>query len=221
MTDTDTDKSTGADPALGKALEALTPRTPDRAADPGPWHHQDKTWKDGPAGGTPITAADLNQMGDELSALFAATPQYTVADWGDPVPSTPCTVRIVDHAGVYQGTWYDGGAGRIQVGWPYQLASYVVSPFGFVRDMGTVSVRAFWTPLGVDVPLDDQGALLGTLPEWFRPLDTETGLILDSNFGTIGALVVTPDGQVRVRHGANPIAAGTRITLASFAYHAA
>lgn len=217
----DTDKSGGVDPAPGRAMAALMPGTLDEVTATGPWHHQDKEWKDGAAGGTPITAADLNQMGDELSALFAATPQYTVAGRDDPVPSTPCTVRVIDHAGAYQGTWYDGGAGRIQVGWPYKPLSYIVGPFGFARDMGTVSVRAFWSPLTVDVPADSQGAFLGTLPGSFRPAETETGLILDGSFAPIGALLVFSDGQVRVRSGANPIAAGARMTLASFSYHAA
>lgn len=219
MTDTDNDK--GVDPALGRALAALTPGTLDETAGTGPWHHQDKEWKDGAAGGTPITAADLNRMGDELAALFAATPQYTVAGRDDPVPSTPCTVRVIDHAGAYQGTWYDGGAGRIQVGWPYQPISWTVVQFGFARDMGTVSVRSFWSPLTVDVPADSQGAFLGTLPGSFWPAETETGLILGDGFAPIGALLVFNDGQVRVRSGANPIAAGSRVTLASFSYHAA
>lgn len=123
MTDTDKDMGGGVDPALGQALAALTPGTLDDAAGTGPWRHKDKTWKDGEAGGTPITAADLNQMGAELSALFAATPQYTVAGRDDPVPSTPCMVRVIDHTGAYQGTWYDGGAGRVQVGMDPALLS--------------------------------------------------------------------------------------------------
>lgn len=215
-----TNKGSELGPKMDQAPAAMTPSTQEETTGTSPWRHESRTWKDGEAGGTPITAAALNQIDTELASLFASTPVYTVIDKDDPVPSKPCTVQVVDRDGNYQGSWYDSGVDRVQVGWRCTSLSYVVDPFGFSKDMGTVSVRSFWSPLPVDVPVSNDGSLVGTLPDTFRPFETETGLLLSSGFTLIGAVLVSNDGQVRIRARGTAIEAGTRVTLASFAYHA-
>lgn len=218
---TDTDKGRGVDPALGQALEALTPGTLDEATDAGPWHHTAKTWKDGQAGGTPITAQALNQLDAELATIFASTPSYTVASALDKVPSSPSVVHVVDHEGRYQGTWLDTPSGRLPV---YQPSPVVmnVGPITFRRIGRIVSAEMFWVPLGVDVHSTSGIVSLGTLPEGWRPMGTATGLLLsDGPLMPVANLAIGGDGNLTTRYGGQDLTAGMRLSLTTVTYMAA
>ena len=73
------------------------------------------TWEDGSAGGTPITAAQLNRIEAGISTLYADVPTFVIAtadattDVNSKPITTPCRLIVIDTDGNFQGEYYDDG----------------------------------------------------------------------------------------------------------------
>lgn len=216
-----TNKGSELGPKMDQAPAAMTPSTQEETTGTSPWRHESRTWKDGEAGGTPITAAALNQIDTELASLFASTPVYTVASVTDKVPSSPSLVHVVDRAGVYRGTWVDMPSGRQPVYNP-ELLTLTVGPLTFRRLGRFVSVEMFWNELGVDVHETDGIVSLGFLPEGWRPISAVTGLLLsDGPLMPIANIAIGGDGNVTARVSGQDLSRNMKLSLTTVTYIAA
>ena len=105
-------------------------------------------WVNGENTNTPISAERLTHMevgiGDLSKTLLdGREPAYTVTSETAPVPSTPCTLVVIDDTGLYQGTWRDDGKTRTQVGWgpagDQELYSFTPTKNGHAHDWATLT----------------------------------------------------------------------------------